>query len=382
MKGHIRERSPGRWAIILDIRDPASGKRRRKWHSFAGTKRQAQVKCAELIAELKNGTAFDPAKVMLRDYLNRWLAHMETQVSPRSVENYREVVAHWIVPMLGNVKLAQLKPEQIAGAYSEALSRGGRDGQGLSPRSVLMMHRTLSQSLKQAVIWRLRADNPASFCKPPRVERKEMKVLDLSATASLIEFARGGRLHMPVLLFALCGLRRAEVAAARWNRLSPDGAGLAVTTSIEQTARGPREKPPKSGRARTIALPALLIEELRRHRLRQAEDLLRLGVRQTDETHICLREDGSPWPPRVLTYAFARLIRGSGLSRVRLHDLRHGHATHLLLANTHPKVVQERLGHASIQLTLDTYSHVLPSMQEDAAATIDAAMRAVLKRDR
>jgi integrase len=376
MRGHLRERSPGRWAIVIDVRDPATGKRRRKWHSFLGTKRQAQVECAKLIAEIKNGTALDPAKATLREYLERWLAHMATQVSPRSAENYREVVEHWIVPALGNVQLARLQPEQIAQAYSNALTEGGKDGQGLSSRSVLLMHRTLSQSLKHAVIWKLRGDNPASFCKPPRVERKEMKVLDLDCTASLIEFARGGR----ILFFALCGLRRAEVAALRWNRLDLDARRLSVSTSIEQTAQGVREKPPKTGKARSIALPALVVEELRRHRISQAEQLLALGVRQTDDAHICLREDGSPWPPRVLTYAFARVIRASGLTKVRLHDLRHGHATHLLVANTHPKVVQERLGHANIQLTLDTYSHVLPSMQEDAAATIDAAIRAALKR--
>jgi integrase len=380
VRGHLRERSPGHWAIVIDVRDPQTGKRKRRWHSFTGNKRQAQVECAKLIAEIKNGTALDPAKVTLREYLERWLAHMATQVSPRSAENYREVVEHWIVPALGNIKLTKLQPEQIAHAYSDALIKGGNDGQGLSPRSVVMMHRTLSQSLKHAVIWRLRGDNPASFCKPPRVERKEMKVLDLDSTASLIEFARGGRLYIPILFFALCGLRRAEVAALRWNRLDLDAHRLSISTSIEQTAQGMREKPPKTGKARSIALPALIVEELRRHRISQAQQLLALGVRQTDDTHICLREDGGPWPPRVLTYAFARLIRASGLTRVRLHDLRHGHATHLLAANTHPKVVQERLGHANIQLTLDTYSHVLPSMQEDAATTIDAAMRAALKR--
>jgi integrase len=380
MKGHIRERSPGHWAIVIDVRDPATGKRKRKWHSFIGTKRQAQVECAKLIAEIKNGTALDPAKVTLREYLERWLAQMATQVSPRSAENYREVVEHWIVPALGNIKLAKLQPEQIAQTYSDALAKGGKVGRGLSPRSVVMMHRTLSQSLKHAVIWRLRGDNPASFCKPPRVERKEMKVLDLDSTASLIEFARGGRLYIPILFFALCGLRRAEVAALRWNRLDLDAHRLSVSTSIEQTAQGMREKPPKNGKARSIALPALIVEELRRHRISQAEHLLAFGVRQRDDTHICLREDGSPWPPRVLTYAFVKLIRASGLTRVRLHDLRHGHASHLLVANTHPKVVQERLGHANIQLTLDTYSHILPSMQEDAATTIDAAMRAALKR--
>ena len=346
MRGHLRERSPGHWAIVIDIRDPTTGKRKRRWHSFRGTKRQAQVECAKLIAEIKNGTALDPVKVTLQDYLERWLAHIATQVSPRSAENYREVVEHWIAPALGNIKLAKLQPEQIAKAYSDALSKGGKNGQGLSPRSVAMMHRTLSQSLKQAVIWRLRTDNPASFCRPPRVERREMKVLDLDSTASLIEFAKRGRLYVPILFFSLCGLRRAEVAALRWNRLDLDAHRLSISTSIEQTAQGMREKPPKTGKARSIALPALIVEELRRHRISQAQQLLALGVRQTDDTHICLREDGGPWPPRVLTYAFAKLIRASGLARVRLHDLRHGHATHLLVANTHPNPRSFRNGWA------------------------------------
>ena len=147
MRGHLRERSPGRWAIVIDVRDPTTGKRKRKWHSFFGTKRQAQVECAKLIAESKNGTALDPAKVMLREYLERWLAHMATQVSPRSAENYREVVEHWIVPALGNIKLAKLQPEQIARAYSDALTKGGKDGQGLSPNQLT--------ELSLAPMWKL-----------------------------------------------------------------------------------------------------------------------------------------------------------------------------------------------------------------------------------
>jgi integrase len=377
MKGHIRQRSLGHWAIVIDTRD-SSGKRKRKWHSFVGTKRQAQVECANLISELKNGTALDPSRATLREFLARWLTHMETIVSPRSAEKYREVVDIWLVPALGNVKLAALKPEQIAQAYADALAKGGKNGQGLAPSSVVMMHRALSQSLKQAVIWNLISKNPAAFCKPPRVERRQMKVLNVGSTVALIEHARGDRLYIPVLLLAWCGVRRGEVTAIRWNRLDLNAGQLSVSTSIEQTKQGTREKPPKNGKGRPVALPPLLVEELRRHRVKQAEDLLRLGVRQTDETHVCLREDGSSWEPRALGKAVARLIRTSGLPRVRLHDLRHGHATHLLQGGTHPKVVQERLGHSSISLTLDHYSHVLPSMQEGAAATIDAAMRSAL----
>src|SRR5262245_24129079 len=123
---------------------------------------------------------------------------------------------------------------------------------------------TLSQALKQAVTWKLLATNPAASCKPPRLERREMTVLGLDDTASLIEFARGNRrLYIPILLFALCGLRRAEVAAIRWSRLDLDGGRLAVLSSLEQTAQGVREKPPKNGRARSVTLPAFLIEELR-----------------------------------------------------------------------------------------------------------------------
>src|SRR5262249_39087719 len=162
-----RERSPGHWAIVIDIRDPQTGKRRRKWHSFTGTKRAAQIECARLIAEVTTGTALDPTKATLREYLERWLLHITTQVSPRSTENYWEVVTYWLVPALGNIKLAKLQPEQIAQAYSDALTKGGRYGQGLSPRSVVMMHRTLSQGLDQAVVWKLIGTNPATACKPP-----------------------------------------------------------------------------------------------------------------------------------------------------------------------------------------------------------------------
>ena len=217
--------------------------------------------------------------------------------------------------------------------------------------------------------------------KPPRVERKQMKVLDAEQTASLIEFARTRpRMFMPVLLSAACGLRRGEVAASRWKAANLDAAQLSVVATTEQTKDGLREKPPKSGKSRTVALPPIVVEELRRHRLQQAQELLRLGIRQTDDTHICLREDGMPWSPRMLTMVFMRLIKASGLPRIRLHDLRHSHATHLLTAKIHPKVVQERLGHATISMTMDLYSHVMPGMQEEAAATIDATLRSAMKK--
>jgi integrase len=382
MRGHIRERSPGHWAIVIDVRDPQTGKRKRRWHRFKGTKREAQVECARLITERDGGAYIDPTRVIVAAFLRRWLDHMATQVSPRSHECYGEIVNTNIVPIIGNLILSKLRPDTIAAMYTTALESGRQTGGGLSPRSVCLMHRVLSQAMKQAVKWQLLAQNPCDAVSPPRVERKQMKVLDADGTAAIIEAARPRALFMPILLGAMCGLRRGELAALRWRSIDLDAGQISVVASLEQTNSGVRLKPPKSGRARTVALPSLAIEELRRHRVKQAEELLRLGIRQTDETHVCLQPNYEPWAPRNLSSAFIKFIKASGLPRVRLHDLRHSHATHLLMANVHPKIVQERLGHANIATTMDLYTHVMPGMQDEAATRIDAALRAAIgKRD-
>jgi integrase len=341
MKGHIRERSRGRWAIILDARDPMTGRRKRRWHSFAGTKRQAQIECARLIAEQQNGTNVEPNKITVAEFLNRWLDHMQTQVSPSSHSTYSTMLRCYAFPPLGALRLNKLGSADIANAYTTVMQGGLR--RRLIPKSVHLLHRILSQALKQAIKWNLLKSNPAATVAPPRVERRQMTTPDPDATLALIEAARSTELFPVILLAAMTGMRRGEIAALRWRSIDLDGGQLAVIASTEQVRRSAREKPPKSGRARTLALPAVLIEELRRYRLHQAERLLKLGVRQTEVTHVCLRADGTAWLPSLMSAAFLRLLKANGLSRMRLHDLRHAHATHLLRANIHPKVVQERL---------------------------------------
>src|SRR5262249_53965896 len=155
---------------------------------------------------------------------------------------------------------------------------------------------------------------------------------------------------------------------------------LSVVASARPDRGGILEKAPKNGRGRAIALPAMLITELRRHRTEQAQQMLRLGVRLTDDHHVFTREDGTPGWPGSLTRSFRRFMRQHRLPLIRLHDLRHSHATHLLAAGVHPKSAQERLGHSSVGITLDTYSHVLPGMQDDAVAKVDAAIQAALNK--
>jgi integrase len=383
MKGHIRQRSPGHWAIVLDIPSTETSKRKQRWVSFTGTKRQAQIRCAELIAELQAGGGIDPTRTTVATYLERWLEHMQGQISPKSHERYAEIARKSLAPLLGGLVLVKLKPEHISSAYAKALTNGRRDGTGgLSPRSVTHLHRVLRQSLQQAVLWQLLARNPADAVKPPKVERKQLSVLDTGATAALIEAARPYAVFMPILLGVLCGMRRGEITALRWSSIDLNAGQLAVVASTEQTEAGCREKETKSGRARTIALPALVVAELRRHRLEQAEQLLRLGIRATDDHHVVMQADGTPLQPNSLTHAFATFLKARGLKRIRFHDLRHSHATHMLAAGIHPKVASERLGHSKVGITLDLYSHVLPGMQDEAAIQVNALISGEIERQR
>jgi integrase len=382
MKGHIRERSPGRWAIVLEMRDSETGRRKRKWHSFSGTKRQAQVECARLVSEVKIGTYVEPSKTTLGQFLDRWLEDVRTRVSPKTHERYTQICHKNIAPLLAAVPLSKLKPEQISAAYAKALATGRRKGDGgLSPRTVRQMHAIVKSALAQAVKWEILVRNPAAAVRGPKVGPPAMQTYDLEQTAELIEVARGARVFIPILLAVLGGLRRGEIAALRWRHVDLAAAQLAVVQSAEQTSAGVRYKEPKSGRARTIALSATLVTELRVHRMQQAEELLRFGKRLSDDYFVVTQVDGSPLRPHSLGQEWVRfVVRQSTLPRIRFHDLRHAHATHLLASGVHPKVASERLGHSKVGVTLDLYSHVLPNMQADAAAIVDGALRAALNK--
>jgi integrase len=384
MKGSIRERSPGHWAIILEIRGE-DGKRKRKWHSFSGGRREAQIERSRLIAELTGGAYVEPARTTLGAFLDRWLEHAKTQVSPRSYERYCELARKNIVPLLGSTTLSKLQPAAISSAYAKALISGRRDGRGgLSPRSVHHMHRILRQALQQAVIWGVLARNPAGAVKPPKVERVKGATLSAEQAAQLLDALAHSRVYWPTLIALATGMRRGEILALRWEHVDFDRGMVRVVETVEETKTSPlRFKPPKNGKTRGITLPAFAVTELRRLKRQQSEELLRLGIRQTASTLVCGRADGEVHSPLALTYEFARFVRQmKDLPQVRFHDLRHSHATQLLASGIHPKIAQERLGHSSISVTLDLYSHAVETMQDEAASRVDAALGRALEKQR
>lgn len=387
MKGHIRERSPGKWAIVLDVGeiDPKTGKKKRKWHSFAGTKRQAQAECARLITEITTGRYVEPTKQTVSEYLTEWLGFVKPSVSAKTHERYSEICDKSLGPLIGDVVLAKLKTDRIDAAFGKALTEGRRKGQGgLSPRTVHHMRRVLIKALSQAVTWERLSRNPATATTPPKVERTKMLAYDPDQSAVLIEAFRPTRMFMAMMLAVTCGLRRGEIAALRWRDVDHDDnrRHLSIRESAEQTKAGVRYKAPKSGKARTVALSATMAAELKAHRVRQAEEQLRIGLRPDGDSFVVAQADGSPLQPRSLTHEWKRLLGKTSLPRIRFHDLRHTHASQMLSAGVHPKVASERLGHSTIGITLDLYSHVMPGMQADAAEQVDAALQAAISASR
>jgi integrase len=379
--GHIRERSPGAFELRYSLgTDAATGKRRIATATIRGARKDAEKELRRLLRSVDTGEHIDPNRITVRQWLATWLDAVRSEVAPKTHERYGEITNHFLIPALGNLQLAKVVPAHIQETYSALATGGRRDGRpgGLSPRTRRHVHRILSAALSRAVEQQVLSRNPCDVFKRrlPRVERREMATLTPEQSTRLLDAIRHTRVYWPALIAVATGMRRGEILALRWHNVDLDRGSLCVVESLEQTKAGLRAKAPKSEKARAITLPRFAIDELRRPKREQAEELLKLGVRQASGTLLCSRADGEPMQPRSLTHEFTRLVGRLGdIPRVRFHDLRHSHATQLLAAGVHPKIAQERLGHSTICVTLDLYSHVTETMQEDAAARIDATFR-------
>ncbi|MBI3910611.1 MAG: site-specific integrase [Armatimonadetes bacterium] len=382
MKGTIYQRGKDTWLIAVDLGKAANGKRKRLWKTVHGGRREAERELTQLLRERDTHTLAEPNRLTVAEYLGHWLSdYARPNVAPKTWERYEEIVRLHLIPALGGLRLDRLQPLHIQGAYSRWLESGRRDGKGgLASRTILHHHRILREALQQAVRWQLLARNPADAVDPPRPAPQEMAALDEAGTARLLEAARDTWLYVPILLAIATGMRRGEILGLRWQDVDLEKGALSVRQTLEQTqANGLAFKQPKTPKSRrAVALPAVIVQELRRHRGAQAERQLLLGPTYHKSDLVCCHDDGSLIRPSVLSKCFGSLLRRSGLAHVRFHDLRHTHATQLLREGVHVKIVSERLGHSTVGITLDTYSHVLPGMQEDAARRMDTVLRAAL----
>jgi len=378
MKGSIRQRSKGSWEITIDTgRDGATGKRLRHFESIQGTKKDAQRRLYELLHTLEQGAYVRPSRLTVAQFLGEWLRdYAKPNTAPRTCERYEEIVRVHLIPALGSFPLLALQPHHIQKYYAEALDSGRRDGKGgLSAQTVHHHHRVLHTALKYGVKHGILIRNVAEAVDAPRPEHRALSILRANEIRLILDATNGTPYYAIFFALAYTGLRRSELLGLRAD-IDLEKATLSVVQTLHQIRGGKyifRE--PKSKRSRRqIALSPKLAIMLWEHRFKQEQAWILLGKPLLPTDLVFSHPDGRPIRPDNVTRAFNTIVRSLGLKGVRLHDLRHAHATILLEEGVHPKVVQERLGHSSVSTTLDIYSHVVPSLQQAAARKIDEGL--------
>lgn len=395
MKGSISETAPGKWRITYDAPPAPDGRRRQKTTIVRGTKKDAQRRLTELLHQIQTGTYVDSTRLTVKQYLEQWLLdHASVNCTPKTHLEYSNKVRDYVLPSIGSLRLQDLKAAHLVSMYQTlrvsgrvrpktvrtAAEEPPRVERGLSERTLLHVHRILHNAFKQAVLWELLLRNPCDAVASPRPQTTEMRFLQPKEIEALLRVACTDYCFPAVFLAVSTGMRLGEICALRWKDIELQQRFLSVRRSLEYTpGAGIRFKTPKTGKSsRRIDLPPETVDQLYHIRGKQVEERLKLGPDYQDNDLVCCQPDGHPFRPDQISQRFRIMLRKANLPHVRFHDLRHSHATWLLESGVHPKVVQERLGHATIGTTLDIYSHVLPSMQADAARKIDDLLRAAL----
>lgn len=297
-------------------------------------------------------------------YLDAWLAHTRGRVRSTTARGYEGAIRLYVCPALGQIILKDLGPLDLQQLYSDLLARG------LSGGTIVNTHLVCSQALGQAVRWGILGTNPAAGAQPPRPRRAEGASLDQPGTQLILAASIGTRFELPTAMAIATGMRRGEILGLRWADITSDFGTAQVRRSLQHSKTGLVFEEPKTRRSRrSVVLPEFLAPYLVTQKERQAA---RRELPQWQENDLVYDNGkGRPVNPQTFSPAWATFLRKTGLPRVRFHDLRHAHATMMLQMGVHPKIVSERLGHANIGITLDTYSHVLPAMQQEAADALD-----------
>jgi integrase len=368
-----RKNKDGKVTSYLGSYFAPDGKRR---YVSAKTKTGCREKLRRAMSDADQGFVFDAGKQTVGGYMVRWIEDFaKADLAARTYHNYKLQIREHIIPAFGTMKLSKLDTPNIQALYSAKL----RDG--LKPSSVRYIHAVLHRALSKAVELRLIARNPASSADPPKVRHEEITPLDNDQTREFLDAARGQKHEALYVLSLTCGLRMGESLGLRWSDIDFDVGTLRVNRQLQRMRRD-GDKPgglvfsePKNASRRTIDLPQRALEALRSHRKYQLEEMLRASSYEDSDLVFATRK-GTPLDAQnIVNRHFKPLLKHAALPNIRWHDLRHTCATLLLGRGVHPKLVQHLLGHASITMTLDRYSHWIPSMGRHAADGMDEALR-------
>jgi integrase len=368
-EGSITRRKNGHWSAQYVVYTSEGRKRKTL---YGKTRAEVARKLAKAISNREDGLVFDAGSLTVTRYLDRWLTDsVKGTVRLTTYQGYERICRLHIKPSLGRVRLKDLTAAHVRGLYRERLKAG------LAPRMVQLIHVTLHKALKQAVMDGLIPRNVTEAVKPPQPEKKEIKPLSSEQARALLRAAKEEKLEALYVLAITTGMRQGELLALKWEDVNLEAGTLQVRRTLcTATGGGFTFGAPKTAKSRrSIKLPDIAISSLRRHRKAQLEEKMRLGELFADQGLVFTSRVGTPISRQdLITRSFKPLLKRAGLPDIRFHDLRHTCATLLLGKGVHAKLVQELLGHATISITLDTYSHVLPGMGDAAAGAMDEAI--------
>jgi integrase len=368
MRGHVYRRG-ATWTVKYDEGRDEHGRRRQRSKGGFATRREAQRFLTDVLARVGDGSYAPPSKVTLGDYLTgEWLPAVEGTLRPLSVQTYAALIRGHIVPRLGSLRLQAVTAGHLNGLYREL------EQAGLAPATRRVMHAIIHRALKDAVRWGKLVRNPAEMADPPSRGRPRAQAWTAKELTRFLEHVRDDRLFPLWRLAATTGMRRGELAGLTWRCLDLDGARLSVEQQLVRTRGGSMFGPPKSDRSRrTVALDPETIRVLRGHRATQLLERDFAGEAYADRDLVFADELGGPIHPHRLTKWFARQRRNAGLSTGTLHILRHTAATLALTEGVPVHIVAARLGDDP-KTVLDTYAHLLPRSDEQAAERVAALL--------
>lgn len=362
MKGYIARKGDRFYAVIYEGLDPLTGRERRRWHPAGTCETQARLLATELAAARVSDRP-ERSSLTVAVYLTqRWLPMKKLSLRASTWDGYRRNIELHVVPTIGRVPMRQLRVDHLERLYAHLRDDGRADGTGgLDDKSVLEIHTVLRRAFDDAVRRGLMLSNPASIAHAPRrrpLASAASRAWNAQQLRAFLDVTEGHRFQVVLWVAANTGMRRGELLGLRCGDVDLDAARLSVNRSLVSVGYALHESRGKTRTARRcIDLDARTV------------GMLRTCASRDDDAYLFARDDGAPYHPQLLSDAFKKLVHRSGLPRIRLHDLRHTHATLLLKAGVPIKVVSERLGHSTPGFTMATYQHVLPGMQAEAAKT-------------
>lgn len=367
MPGCVSQRPNGTWFYnIPDGKDPVTGKRKVIYKSGFATQEEAEAERAKILLEKTAGLYVESTKQTVSEYMDSWLRMKKTRVRYGTWLHYETMIRTHVNPKIGHLLLKDVRPSDLYNFYERLLS----GSKPLAPQYIVHMHRMLYSAFEHAASnLELIKKNVVKQVEPPKVPSKQMQIWNRNQLFHFLKYAKKDRYFIAFLLAASTGMRKGEIIALRWKDIDFHSNILMVRQGMAKTENGKQPREPKTKSSiRPITLPELVIGALLEHKHKQEQE--KKNPSYKDHGFVIQTSKGTPLSDRNLSRTWYRLVEGADLPMIRFHDLRHTHSSLLLEAGENIKVISERLGHASSQITMDVYSHLLPNMQAGAAVKV------------